>query len=138
MNTLSQVFGRAGKCGPAAIAALTGDGTDAAAAALRTRTGRKQVHGVTARDMARTLAALDLAPEHVRTGQAPPTLAAWLRGAVPGRYVVCSRRHWIALAVEAPRRGQWADNRNRSPRPLATAPMRMRVTDAIQVRGAGQ
>ena len=140
---LHRITGRAGKCGPAAIAAVLGIPSHDAAAAVREFSGRKQVHGVTPGELAGALR--ELAGEAVRrelsprNGQGAPTLAAWLRDAEPGTYAVCSRRHWIAVAVvDGPRRaGEWADSRNRVPRPLGSAPLRMRLTDAIRTDSRG-
>ena len=43
---LHRIVGRAGKCGPSAMSAVTGIPTHDCAALLREVTGRTQIHGV--------------------------------------------------------------------------------------------
>ena len=69
----------------------------------------------------RTLTVPHVLDTHTAAGAPPPTLAVWLRGAASGRYVVCSRRHRVAVAVKDPDGGE-----GRQPSPFSP-PARVRA-----------
>lgn len=142
-------------CGPSAMSAMLNIPTHECAAILREVTGRPAIIGLYPSEL---IAGLkhdgaefmvkfygEWFPDPLnrkkdnRLGQCyrgnPDTLSKWLKTAHPGRYAICSKHHWIAVYVfdGTHRIGEWADSKNRRPRPLASAPMRMRVTCAIRM-----
>ena len=133
---LHKITGRAKKCGPSAMSAITGLPTHECAAMMREVTERTAINGLYPMEMADTLSCLGAWCEWERYSRFDyPTLARILRTIKPGRYVACSNYHWIALSIEdgSTRTGVWADSKNRKPIPLKGAPMRMKITDIIRV-----
>ena len=136
---LHRVLGRAGKCGPSAMAAVTGLPTHECAALLREVTGRTQIHGVQAYEL---MAAMALAgwrcDRTLHRGAARPTLAAWLRDhdTFADSFVLVVRHHFVAVGS-----GEIADSGwmfSRRPQPVATAPhRRVRVRQTIACRPDG-
>jgi len=131
---LHRIAGRARKCGPSAMAAVTGLPTHDCAALLREATGRSQIHGVHSYELAAALALAGWRCRHVvHPRDVRPTLAAWLRAhdTFAASYVLVVRHHFIALGD-----GQVADSGwmfDRRPGPLATAPhRRVRVRETIR------
>lgn len=139
--TLHTITGRARKCGPNALSAITGRPSHECAAVLRDVTGRRAIHGVAPRHMLAALrrhygrAARLYRPKTFR----PPTLAAWLRDraerVASGRraYILIAGNHYVCVCG-----GMISDNGYRfakRPRPLAQAPAfrRARVTGWIVV-----
>ena len=135
---LHRIVGRAGKCGPCAMAAVTGLTTHDCAALLREVTGRSQIHGVHEKHL---VAAMALAgwrcQRTIHPGHARPTLAAWLRDhdTFAESFVLVVRNHYIALG-----NGEIADSGwiyDRRPMPISTAPhRRVRVRETIACRPA--
>ena len=136
---LHRIVGRAGKCGPSAIAAVTGLPTHDCAALLREVTGRQQIHGVHGYEL---MAAMSLAGWHCeRRLHRPaerPTLAAWLdaHDTFAHSFVLVVRHHFVAIG-----NGEIADSGwmyERRPQPVATAPhRRVRVRQTIACRPEG-
>ena len=136
---LHRIVGRAGKCGPSAMAAVTGLPTHDCAALLREVTGRTQIHGVHGYEL---MAAMSLAgwrcERTVHPRAARPTLAAWLdaHDTVAESFVLVVRHHFIAVGG-----GEIADSGwmyARRPQPVATAPhRRVRVRQSIACRPEG-
>ena len=97
---LHRIVGRAGKCGPSAMAAVTGLPTHECAALLREVTGRTQIHGVQSYEL---MAAMALAgwrcQRTLHRGAARPTLAAWLRDhdTFAHSFVLVVRHHFVAV-----------------------------------------
>ena len=149
---LHRITGRATKCGPCVMSAITGMPTHEAARIMRELSGLPCINGVEpfllswALETAGFTVEEDPATQQDRLdrhakGTPLPTLSVWLKTlATPGTYAVCSRNHWIAVAVDdGPRReGEWADSgfmaHMRKPRHLAEAPFRLRVARAIRVQ----
>ena len=135
---LHRIVGRAGKCGPCAMSALTALPTHDCAALLRQVTGQSQVHGVHERDL---MAAMALAGWHcertIHPSYARPTLAAWItdHDTFADSFLLVVRNHYIALG-----NGEVADSGwmyDRRPMPVATAPhRRVRVRETIACRPA--
>ena len=135
---LHRVVGRARKCGPSAMAAVTGKPTHDCAALLREVTGLSQIHGV---HQAHLVAALALAgwrcERAVHPRPARPTLAAWLtrHDTFAHAFILVVRNHYVAVGD-----GEIADSGwlfDRRPMPLATAPhRRVRVRETIACRPA--
>ena len=133
---LHRIVGRAGKCGPCAMSAVTGLSTHDCAALLRQVTGRTQIHGVHAYEL---MAAMTLAgwrcARTLHRGAARPTLAAWLRAhdTVADSFVLVVRHHFVALG-----NGEIADSGwmfDRRPQPVAAAAhRRVRVRQTIVCR----
>ena len=136
---LHRIAGRAAKCGPSAMAAVTGLPTHDCAALLREVTGRTQIHGVHGYEL---MVAMTLAGWHCERTVHPrairPTLAAWLRAhdTAADSFVLVVRRHFVAVG-----NGEIADSGwmfSRRPQPLATAPHRgVRVRQTIACRPEG-
>ncbi|MCY4029665.1 MAG: hypothetical protein OXH75_25540 [Acidobacteria bacterium] len=135
---LHRIVGRARKCGPSAMAAVTGLPTHDCAALLREVTGSSQIHGVRQDDL---VAAMALAGWHCERAAHPrsarPTLAAWLRGhdTFAHPFILVVRNHYVALGG-----GEVADSGwlyRRRPMPVAGAPhRRVRVRETIACRPA--
>ena len=133
---LHRIVGRAGKCGPSAMAALTGIPTHDCAALLREVTGRTQIHGVQSYEL---MAAMTLAGWHckrtVHPRAARPTLVAWLdaHDTFADSVVLVVRYHFVAVGA-----GEIADSGfmfDRRPQPVAGAPhRRVRVRQTIVCR----
>ena len=133
---LHRIVGRAGKCGPSAMAAVTGLPTQDCAALLREVTGRTQIHGVGEDELVKAMALAgwrcDRAPH---PADARPTLAAWLRehDTFAASFILVVRNHYVALGD-----GEIADSGfmfHRRPQPVATAPhRRIRVRETIACR----
>ena len=135
---LHRIVGRAGKCGPSAMAAVTGLPTHDCAALLREVTGRKQIHGVVSYEL---MAAMTLAgwrsDRTIHPRAARPTLAAWLPGhdTFAASFVLVVRHHFIAVGADEVADSGWMFERR--PQPLATAPhRRVRVKQTIACRPA--
>ena len=135
---LHPIVGRAGKCGPCAMSAVTGLPTHDCAALLRRVTGRSQIHGVHQHELVAAMAVAGWRCEHVAHPlRARPTLAAWLRDhdTFAAAFVLVVRNHYVALGD-----GEIADSGwlyDRRPRPVATAPhRRVRVHATIVCRPA--
>ena len=133
---LHRIVGRARKCGPSAMAAVTGLPTHDCAALLREVTGLDQIHGVHQRDLVAAMARAGWRCERApHPRNARPTLAAWLRDhdtfAQP--FILVVRNHYVALGD-----GEIADSGwlyDRRPMPVATAPhRRIRVRETIACR----
>ena len=159
-TALHRITGRAWKCGPSALAAITGETTHQAAAVIRrVRADGRPVNGVAPLYMRLAAAVLgvrlDRHPDpdpQARDGQtapspSPPTLAAWTRSAPSGLWVlwIGPRRggHYIALQVPGGRAPVMvADSWNRQPLPLRDPDrrgrwgMRSRVQAAWRVEGS--
>ena len=136
---LHRIAGRARKCGPSAMSAVTGLPTHDCAALLREATGRSQIHGVHSYELAAAMALAGWRCRHVVHRRADrPTLAAWLRShdTFAASYVLVVRRHFIALGA-----GEVADSGwmyDRLPVPVAGAPhRRVRVRETIRCEPAG-
>ena len=136
---LHRIVGRAGKCGPSAMSAVTGLTTQDCAALLREVTGRTQIHGVHAYELMAAMALAGWRCERtLHRGAARPTLAAWLRDhdTAAASFVLVVRRHFVALG-----NGEIADSGfmyDRRPQPVATAPhRRVRVRQTIACRPEG-
>lgn len=133
---LHRIVGRAGKCGPSAMAAVTGLPTHDCAALLREVTGRTQIHGVHGYEL---MAAMTLAGWRCERTVHPraerPTLAAWLRehDTFAESFVLVVRHHFVAVGAD-----EIADSGfmfHRRPQPVATAPhRRVRVRQTIACR----
>jgi hypothetical protein len=133
---LHRIVGRAAKCGPSAMSAVTGLPTHDCAALLREVTGRKQIHGVQSYEL---MAAMTLAgwrcERTVHPRAARPTLAAWLdaHDTFAASFVLVVRRHFIAVGAD-----EVADSGfmySRRPQPVAGAPhRRARVRQTIAFR----
>ena len=133
---LHRIVGHAGKCGPSAMAAVTGIPTHDCAALLREVTGRKQIRGVHGYEL---MAAMTLAgwrcERTVHPRAARPTLAAWLRDrdTFADSFVLVVRHHFVAVGA-----GEIADSGfmfHRRPQPVADAPhRRVRVRQTIACR----
>ena len=133
---LHRIVGRAAKCGPSAMAAVTGIPTHDCAALLREVTGRTQIHGVHGYEL---MAAMTLAGWHcertVHPRAALPTLAAWLNAhdTFADSFVLVVRHHFVAVGG-----GEIADSGwmyDRRPQPVAGAPhRRVRVRQTIACR----
>ena len=136
---LHRIVGRAGKCGPCAMSAVTGLPTHDCAALLREVAGRRQIHGV---HEAELVAAMALAgwrcARAIHPCGARPTIAGWLRDhdTFAHPFILVVRNHYVALGA-----GQVADSGwlfSRRPMPVATAPhRRVRVRETIACRPAG-
>ena len=141
MYGLHKITGRAKKCGPSALSAVLGLPTHELASVMREVTEKRAINGLHAYEMEMTLNHLDVDNEiEVYKGEKkPPTIAQWLSAADVGRYVVCNKKHWIAVAVfdGSKRDGEWADSGawsgGRTPKPLTSVPLRVRLTHAIKV-----
>lgn len=91
------VGGRNRHCGPAALAALDGCDLEQATAVLRRVKGGGPVHGV---HYCQLQTAFWIMGRHlVDVPRVRGTIASWARSAVPGRYLVGTSRHWVAVAV---------------------------------------
>ena len=135
---LHRVVGRARKCGPCAMSAVTGLPSHECAALLREVTGSTQIHGVRQRDLIAAMALAGWGCERdIHPRRARPTLAAWLRGhdTFAHPFVLVVRNHYVALAA-----GEIADTGwlfSRRPMPVPTAPhRRVRVRETIACRPA--
>ena len=135
---LHRIVGRAGKCGPCAISAVTGLPTHDCAALLREVTGRPQIHGVHEGELVAALALAGWRCERtIHPCGARPTIAAWLRShdTFAHPFILVVRNHYVALGG-----GQVADSGwlfSRRPMPVATAPhLRVRVRETIACRPA--
>ena len=115
--TLHRITGRATKCGPCAVSAITGIPTHTVAAVIRLATGRKAVNGTSAfeLDMAMAEFGWDIAeaghtakaPQWAKAWQGfgltpeiitPRTLASFLDTAPDGHWIIACANHWIAYA----------------------------------------
>ena len=133
---LHRITGRAAKCGPSAMSAVTGLPTHDCAALLREVTGRTQIHGVHGYEL---MAAMTLAGWRCERTLHPrakrPTLAAWLNAhdTFADSFVLVVRNHFVAVGG-----GEIADSGwmfDRRPQPAATAPhRRVRVRQTIACR----
>ena len=148
---LHQVFGRAGKCGPSAIAAIAGCTSDEAARAIRQHNGRKAVNGTHDHDLIGALRLLGweasaavpgYGASDCRTLPAPyPTLKAWIACMdldPDTAWIIDAANHWIVLSwhdgeLYAADSGYWF---SRMPKPYAGQADRRRVKGAIAVRRA--
>ena len=130
--SLHKITGRARKCVPSALSAVTGASTHDIAAIMRDLLDRPAIHSASMEESALTLTALCYGVDLVEHNPAP-TLRRWVMGAEPGRYIVRRRGHQMAVAV-GDGWGHWADSRNRDPRPIDTAPLKCRITHSIRVR----
>ena len=133
---LHRVVGRARKCGPSAMAAVTGKPTHDCAALLREVTGLSQIHGVHQRDLVAAMALAGWRCERsIHPRRARPTLAAWLRehDTFAHPFILVVRNHYVALGD-----GEIADSGwlyDRRPMPVGTAPhRRVRVRETIACR----
>lgn len=136
---LHRIAGRAAKCGPSAMSAVTGMPTHDCASLLREVTGRTQIHGVHGYEL---MAAMTLAgwrcERTVHPRAARPTLAAWLRAhdTFSDSFMLVVRHHFIAVGG-----GEIADSGwmyDRKPIPAAAAPhRRVRVRQTIACRPEG-
>ena len=136
---LHRIVGRAGKCGPSAMAAVTGLPTHDCAALLREVTGRTQIHGVQPYELMAAMALAGWRCERiVHPRAARPTLAAWLdaHDTFSVSFVLVVRHHFVAVGG-----GEIADSGwmyDRRPQPVATAPhRRVRVRQTIACRPDG-
>ena len=133
---LHRIVGRAAKCGPSAMSAVTGLPTHDCAALLREVTGRTQIHGVHSFEL---MSAMTLAgwrcERTIHRKAARPTLAAWLHAhdTFAASFVLVVRHHFIAVAAD-----EVADSGfmySRRPQPVAGAPhRRVRVRQTIACR----
>lgn len=143
--SLRRITGRATKCGPSALSAITGQPThDCAATIRRVRRDGRPVRGVKEQHLVSAAWALgwnitprrDIAPYPSddpyyvhRDKRDLPTLAQWCREQEPGVYVVVTgmgrARHYVAVELGQTARGAQtitvADSCNRKPVPLADA-----------------
>lgn len=131
MTKLHRITGRAGRCGPSVLSAITGTPTHDCARAIREARGNNRpVFGVGDRDLraaGRRLGA-NLERCHGRSGQFNgkdnPTLYQWAREAREGVYVLVVACHFIAVQIDgrAPNRiASVADSMNRKPCTMANA-----------------
>ena len=135
---LHRIVGRARKCGPSAMSAVTGLPTHDCAALLREVTGVSQIHGVHQDDLVAALALAGWRCERERHRRgARPTLAAWLRAhdTFAHPFILVVRNHYVALGE-----GEIADSGwlfDRRPTPVADAPhRRVQVRETIACRPA--
>ena len=133
---LHRIVGRAAKCGPSAMSAVTGLPTHDCAALLREATGRSQIHGVHGYEI---MCAFALAGWHcertIHPAAARPTLAAWLdeHDTFSTSFVLVVRRHFIAVGADEVADSGWLFDRR--PQPVAGAPhRRIRVRQTIACR----
>ncbi len=133
---LHRIVGRAGKCGPSAMSAVTGLPTHDCAALLRDVTGRKQIHGVHGYELMCAMALAGWRCERTVHARAErPTLAAWLAAhdTFAESFVLVVRRHFIAVGADEVADSGWMYGRR--PQSVATAPhRRVRVRQTIACR----
>ena len=133
---LHRIVGRAAKCGPSAMSAVTGLPTHDCAALLREVTGRTQIHGIQSYELIAAMALAGWRCERaIHPRAARPTLAAWLdaHDTFAETFVLVVRHHFIAVGA-----GEVADSGymfDRRPQPVAPAPhRRVRVRQTIACR----
>ena len=133
---LRRIVGRAAKCGPSAMSAVTGLPTHDCAALLREVTGRAQIHGIQSYEL---MSAMTLAgwrcERTIHPRAARPTLAAWLdsHDTFAETFVLALRRHFIAVGANEIADNGWMFDRR--PQPIAEAPhRRVRVLQTISCR----
>ena len=126
--TLHRITGRNRWCGPAAVAAITGETTDAAAAIILAATGRRAITSTAAVHLRAALrpSGLTISLAESYLAAAPrqrPTLAAWMRGArnPDATFLVAASHHWLVV-----RGSSVADSVNRRPVPIRAANLRIR------------
>ena len=154
---LKTITGRARKCGPSALSAITGEKTEVCAQEIRGITGKQQVHGVSMRVMSWAVVLLGLIPHFVVVHQETPeseqwlpdmellpdgesfisanyTLASFLDRKPDGYWLIVVRKHFIAYA-----NGQVADSGHmfsRKPQDWTkdSPHRRVRVVAALQIK----
>ena len=118
---LHPIRGRARKCGPCALAAITGLNSTRCAAYLRLVTGRPQIHGVDDLEMDAALRLVGWRPfHHTFPADARPTLNRWNHLHHSLAYILVVPNHYLTVAF-----GSVADNGtyfSRQPRPLNYSP----------------
>ena len=133
---LHRIVGRAAKCGPSAMSAVTGRPTHDCAALLREVTGRTQIHGVHGYELMAAMALAGWRCERtVHPRAARPTLAAWIpeHDTFAESFVLVVRHHFIAVGANEVADSGWMFDRR--PQPLDGAPhRRVRVRQTIACR----
>ena len=101
---LHPVHGRAGKCGPSALAAIAGCTTDDAARAIRQYTGKRSVTRTSVPDMTGGLANLGWtcrANNHRKDPDGLPTVRRWIADMDRDErtaWIMLTAKHWIVLS----------------------------------------
>ena len=100
---LYTITGRARKCGPCAISAITGMKSHIVAAVMRVTLSRTQIHGVTANDIEKTLKELGhkTTRQTYRSSsvQTKPTLKQWIeKNKSNNAFIIALKGHLVAYA----------------------------------------
>ena len=101
-NKLHRITGRARKCGPTALSAVTGKPSHECAAVIRQATGKRAINGVSHEAMLAALNLMNYRTEVMRFDRAEwPILNRWLEDNQnkDGIYIIDSGHHWIAYSA---------------------------------------
>jgi hypothetical protein len=100
MTTLSDVQGVNKYCGPAVLAALTGESTDRCAAVISRISGKNEIKAVNRQHLKEVLKALKFDVEETQYGGATLYGTLFRMHSVPGKYVVFVPHHIVAVEVK--------------------------------------
>ena len=100
-ETLKRITGRARKCGPTALSAITGLPSHLCATIMRSITKERAIRGVHAVTLVKALTLLNYTASLIRYDHSldRPTLRNWIRDRDEGKlYIINIKRHWIAYS----------------------------------------
>ena len=143
---LFRITGRAGKCGPTALSAMTGRPSHETAAILRDLTGRTAIHGTDSLEMIYAMEMMGFplkagfvtkyAKGYHREGsveeRAPITLGRFDRDEPDGTWLISIKNHWIAYSKGYVADSGWLFSRKPEPFGLGSVARRAQIRAAYR------